>query len=330
MTASGDPIPLILLTGFLGSGKTTLLNALLRDPAMTGTAVLINEVGEIGIDHSLVVGASDEILLLEGGCLCCQPKGGVAEGISRLLDLPAPPLRIVIETSGAANPVPILETISQHPLAAKAFQFPCVVTVVDCLFGRSTLQNHIEARFQVSAADILVLGKADIASQEDRLAIENIIKKENPTGKSVDAKFEMLPNGFIELLKEGAQASAARVLPELEDGGVHGETEFVTAGASFHGRLTAEAVQRWLDRVLESYGGNILRIKGILQLEEFDQPAILQSVRDIVHPLQLSNQQTQETDRNSIVAIGWDMHPELLQEEIDNLVDQASGNTGQS
>ena len=128
-------IPVLVLTGFLGSGKTTFLNELLKRPEMQRTAVLMNEIGAVGIDHNLVVGASDDILLLEGGCLCCQPRGSIAGGVSRLLAIEPVPKRIIIETSGAANPYPILELLSQHPAVPRNLQFTRVITVVDSLMG---------------------------------------------------------------------------------------------------------------------------------------------------------------------------------------------------
>ena len=194
MTDDTGPIPLVLVTGFLGSGKTTLLNALLRHPDMAGTAVLMNEIGSVGIDHSLVVGASDDVLLLEGGCLCCQPKGSIGEGVSQLLALQPMPSRIVIETSGAANPFPILEALSQHPQATRGFQFPRVVTVIDSVFGGDTLARHAEARFQLSAADIVVFGKGDIAKPADMAAVRKQVAEANPAA----LRQELSGDGWID------------------------------------------------------------------------------------------------------------------------------------
>ncbi|MFY0615319.1 MAG: GTP-binding protein [Hyphomicrobiaceae bacterium] len=322
-------IPLILLTGFLGSGKTTLLNALLRHQNFDGTAVLVNEIGTVGIDHNLVIGASDDILLLEGGCLCCQPKGSVAEGVSRLLMLEPAPKRIVIETSGAANPFPILETLSQHPQASTGFQFPLVTTVIDCVHGQATLAQHSEARFQLGAADVVILGKADLATALDKSAMTDIISKTNPAALRLDGAGDVLPDGFVEVLSRPLELSHARpVMPIASVENVHDASEFETVGLAFDGWLEAAAVQDWIDEVLNLYGGNILRIKGILNLREFERPAVLQCVRDIVHPIELLDVQAGqaigwEAKRNNIVAIGWDMHPDLLREALTSLADQA-------
>ena len=155
------PIPFFLLTGFLGSGKTTILNNLLQSSEMQGTAVLMNEIGTVGVDHNLVIGASDDILLLEGGCLCCRPQGSITDGVSRLLSLNPTPKKIVIETSGAANPYPILELLSRFTYNRKQLNFPTVISTFDNLSGEKTLSEFSEARFQLSAADIILITKTD-------------------------------------------------------------------------------------------------------------------------------------------------------------------------
>ena len=318
------PIPLILLTGFLGSGKTTLLNGLLRHPEFGGTAVLVNEIGTIGIDHNLVVGASDDILLLEGGCVCCQPKGSVSEGVSQLLMLDPPPKRIVIETSGAANPYPVLESLSQHPLASTSFQFPRVATVVDCLHGKTTLAQHLEARFQLSAADVVVLSKADLASTADRLAINETVAQSNPAAMCLTGSGGVLPGELAkELLRPGGLSDSRHDESSSPIEHVHGDKEFETVGLQFDGYLEAAAVQDWIDEVLELYGSNILRIKGILRLKDFEQPAVLQCVRDMVHPLELLDAESNPISHNNIVAIGWDMHRELLAEALGWLAERS-------
>ncbi len=324
MIKASEPIPLMLVTGFLGSGKTTLLNALLRHPDLTGTAVLMNEIGTVGIDHSLVVGASDDILLLEGGCLCCQPKGSVAEGVSRLLALEPRPKRIIIETSGAANPIPILETLSQHPQAATEFQFPRVITVVDSVFGRTTLERHPEVGFQLAAADIVVIGKTDVANASEKTAIEALVIATSPTANCIAWAGDVLPDGFIELLRQpvtvaNAQSAEAVLRPEQ----VHGEQEFESVGLQFDGCLETADVQDWIDQVLELYGSNLLRIKGILNLKEYERPAVLHCVRDIVHPIEVLDERAGQVRGNRIVAIGWDIHPELLREALATLAGQA-------
>lgn len=182
------PIPLSIITGFLGSGKTTLLNRILKDPAMADTAVIINEFGEIGLDHLLVDQASDGILELSSGCLCCTIRGDLVTTLEDLLrridngrmDRLA---RVVIETTGLADPAPILHTIMLHPYLVMRYRLESVVCLLDAVNGGETLENHEEARRQVAVADRIVLTKSDLvetSASADQAALVQRAKGLNP------------------------------------------------------------------------------------------------------------------------------------------------------
>ncbi len=161
-------LPVIVLTGFLGAGKTSLLNRLLKDPALAGSAVLINEFGDIGLDHLLVEKVDDTVLLLASGCLCCTIRGDLIDSLGDLLERRAAGTvpafdRIIIETTGLADPAPILQTLTAHPMLAETVVLDGVVTLVDAVNGLSTLDNHRESVRQVAVADRLVLTKTDLA-----------------------------------------------------------------------------------------------------------------------------------------------------------------------
>jgi G3E family GTPase len=160
-----EPIPLTVLTGFLGAGKTSLLNRLIVDPALADTAVIINEFGEVGLDHLLVKPIKDGMVLLQSGCLCCTLRGDLVDALESLLrDLDNGRVafrRVVLETTGLADPAPVLQTTMAHPYLVMRYRLDGVITVVDAVNGAATLDAHMEAVKQVAVADRIVLSKTD-------------------------------------------------------------------------------------------------------------------------------------------------------------------------
>src|SRR3954462_1680622 len=192
---SAEPTPLSLLPGFLGAGKTSLLNRLIHDPALAGTAVIINEFGEIGLDHLLVKAIDDNMVLLQSGCLCCTLRGDLVQALEGLLrDLDNGRVsfrRVVLETTGLADPAPVLQTAMAHPYLVMRFRLDGVITVVDAVNGGATLDQHLEAVKQVAVADRIVLTKTDLldaaAGPETRTQLESRLHALNPAAPILDA-----------------------------------------------------------------------------------------------------------------------------------------------
>ena len=180
-----EPLAVSVLTGFLGSGKTTLLRHLLAHPAMEETAVIVNEFGEIGLDHFLVEQATEDTVLLNSGCLCCTVRGDLVAGMrdlyKRRVTREVPPFkRLVIETTGLADPAPILQTLMTDPLLSNHFRLDGVITTVDAVTGAVTLDRQRESVKQAAVADRILLTKSDLAAGSDRVDLTERLHALNP------------------------------------------------------------------------------------------------------------------------------------------------------
>lgn len=186
-------IPVTILTGFLGAGKSTLLNRLLKDPAMRDCAVIINEFGDVGIDHLLVESAGDEVVELSDGCLCCTVRGELIDTLADLIDRMQtgrirPLKRVVIETTGLADPAPVMQSVMGHPVIAEHFGLEGVVTLVDAVHGESTLSHHEEAVKQAAVADRLVMTKTDLADAAAVARLKATLAALNPRALVTDVQ----------------------------------------------------------------------------------------------------------------------------------------------
>jgi len=281
---TGGRLPVTVLTGFLGSGKTTLLGALLKRPELSRTAVIVNEFGEIPLDHELVEASDEQIVQLSGGCLCCALRSDLGITLAGLLDRRArgelPRFeRIVIETSGLADPAPILHQLMTDPGLASRLAVGRTVTLVDAPTGEATLGRHPEARKQAAMADRLLITKGDVAAERVP-ALRAALAALNPTAIQADC----LHGGIDPALVIGDAEEPERALPEsvlLEAGHSDGVGSFAIVRDA---PIGAVALLLFLQTLAEICGERLLRVKGIVALAEApDRPAAIHGVQHVFH-----------------------------------------------
>lgn len=325
-------LPVTLLTGFLGAGKTTLLNRLLQQPEMAGTAVLINEFGEIGLDHLLVERLDGDTVLLNAGCLCCTIRGDLSRA---LRDLAARAedgrdiRRVVIETTGLADPAPILRTLMADPFVLSRFALDGVVTLVDAAAGAATLDAQEEAVRQAAVADRLVLTKTDLARPEAAAALEARLRALNPVAPILRAVAgEVAAAALLGAGPPGRDARPAAVRAWLDpalDGDEHDhhhhhdpnrhDARIRAACLSFDAPLPWEGVATWLEVLATTRGDAVLRIKGILDLEGEQRPVVVHGVQGVFHPpVRLAAWPEGEPRRSRLVFILRDLAPEVVEQ----------------
>jgi G3E family GTPase len=325
MTPRDSHTPVNVLTGFLGSGKTTLLQRLLRSPRMARTAVLINEFGEIGLDHLLVQQVDESVVLLQSGCICCSIRDDLKSALRGLLsrrergEIPAFD-RIVIETTGLADPGPILYTLLSEPVIRHHFQLGNVITTVDVVNAELHLSRNPEGIKQVAAADRLVLTKSDLAAPGQTDIVCDELARLNPSARIWDAAQEPVDADFLlDVLPFAPAPGQARYRVEnggaraREDGANGLHTEAVSSMSLVLDRpMDWTAFGIWLSLLLNRHGDDVLRVKGILCVEGSDTPVWINGVQHIVHPPQHLEAWPTQDHRSRIVFITRGIDQEQL------------------
>jgi G3E family GTPase len=309
--------PLTVLTGFLGAGKTTLLNRLLRDPALADTAVLVNEIGDIPLDHLLVESVGDTTLVLSSGCVCCAMRGELETTLERMLEARAagelPPFRrIVLETTGLADPVPLLQAVMAHPLLVTRCPVEGVVTVVDAVNGSATLDRFEEGRRQVALADRIVLTKTDLAGEaaiealRARIASLNPVAPIFPAGAPADV-----------LLPPVASDHGARLAAELarfpKEPPPHDDRVRTIIVAS-EAALSPQAFNLFVELLRGAHGPRLLRVKGLVRLaDDPSRPVLLHGAQSVFHPPVRLPRWPDADERSRLVIVGLDLPEGLVQ-----------------
>jgi G3E family GTPase len=294
-------IPITLITGFLGSGKTTLLRELLADPALGETVVLVNELGEIALDHHLLSRIDERTVVLASGCVCCTIRADLADELRDLEvrrargEIPGYE-RVAIETTGLADPAPILSTLLTDPMLEANFRIDGLVTTVDAVNGIAQLRDQPEAAKQAAVADRLLITKSDLAGQAEVAELSRRLARVNPGARQIEVRHGQIAASEVigvaahddaTALREALQFNAA-VSALDESGHVH------DASAHDH-RIRAFALRFeqpldwtmfgiWLSLLLAARGEDVLRVKGLLNAEGSEGPVVVNGVQHVIHP----------------------------------------------
>lgn len=317
-------IPVTVLTGFLGSGKTTLLNALLRRPELADTAVIVNEIGAVDVDRDLLAGSADDVLLLDSGCLCCAMLNSFRETLASLYERRArgelaPFRRVIVETTGLADPAPILQTLLRDSVVGGLFELHRLVATVDALHGEAELAEHAECEAQVAMADRLVVTKTDLTGGVAPAALLEALQRLNPTAPVVStvagavepevligpdvpaASVPATPGREAPGAASRAAAAAAEpapdappyaIMPAAPHSASHGrffaasvtarhDAAIVTESFVIERPVTWAGLAAWMDSVREFFGARMLRCKGILAVGDPGAPVVVQGVRTV-------------------------------------------------
>lgn len=346
LDGSSQRLPISVLTGFLGSGKTTVLNYLIQQPSLSTTLVLINEFGEIGLDHDLVTHSKDDVVIeMASGCLCCTIQGDLAKTLRE-----APSRfarggklwfdRVIIETTGLADPAPILHTLMTEPSVARQYRLDGVITTVDAVNGGDSLDRQIESVKQAAVADRLLITKTDLVDNEVLPGLQNRLRGLNPAAPQIIAG-----NGVVDpavLFDAGLYDPKTKTLdvqrwlraeayaePHDHHHGTDGHSHThqhndvnrhdahikavcLTIDEPIHGA----ALELWLEALLLLRGADLLRIKGIINVVDLDGPIVIHGVQHIFHPAVMLKEWPSEDRRSRIVFITRDIDEAVLRDTL--------------
>ena len=324
-------LPVTLITGFLGSGKTTLISRLLKHPDMNRVAVVINEIGEIGIDHDLVTMSSENVSLLANGCLCCTVRTDLQETLRELFGQRragqiADFDRVIVETTGLADPAPVIQTLVSDTMLSAQYRLDGVVTLIDAVNGAELLERQPEAKKQIALADRILITKSDLSDAAHIAALRDAIHAVN---QQADSRIVLMgaiePSELIGLGLGSARAGAGtlRFLGETLDANDSGGERYLrertgarhdpaisTLSLRFETPFTWDAFSAAMELLTKLRGPDMLRVKGIVNVD--GKPVVVQGVQHIFHPpVELDHWPSADTGTR-LVFITRNIQPETI------------------
>ena len=349
-----EKIPITLLTGFLGSGKTTLLNALLKMPELAHSAVLINEFGEIALDHHFIEVATDNMLVLDNGCICCTVRGELSSALRTLFwqrhDKKIPDFRrVIIETTGLADPLPIIHELLEHPTILGHYCLAGVITCVDGVFGSDQLDRQSESLRQAAVADRLLITKSDLAAAGQMPNLTARLHALNPAAEihffaqgNVDPQWVLDtatydPFGKITDVQKWLKAETYRQVRVKPGLGLNRKAVLLANDINRHDEhihafcVSFEQPVAWLglmsalEMLCTLRGENLLRVKGIVNVEGEDKPRVIHGVQHLFFPTTTLERWPEDKHETQLVFIVRDMDSQFIAQTLSNFVGVAKG-----
>ncbi|WP_144161402.1 CobW family GTP-binding protein [Paraburkholderia sp. BCC1885] len=321
VSSSRTRIPVTVISGFLGAGKTTLVNHLLSRSSAGEIGVVVNEFGEVGIDGQLIVAEEQALVEINNGCVCCTVRADLVASIRQLLAQPenkrAPIKRLIVETSGLADPAPVLQTFLVDPDLRESVDLESVVTVVDALHFPQQIDDEI-AREQVAFADAIVINKIDLVDEQQRVALEKTVRSLNPTAALLHAVRSQLPSDALLGTRRFSLPTLLDIEPDLLDENATHDHEHDTSIQSCSlvecGELDPTRFNRWANQLVQQQGARLMRMKGVLNFREEPRQFHFHSVHMLLEGRPGRAWKKDETRNNRFVFIGRDLDFPQLRE----------------
>ncbi len=305
--------PVAILTGFLGSGKTTLLNRWLRTPELSRTVVVVNEFGEIGLDHHLIEAADDSVVLLANGCLCCAMRGDLVRALDEVHRRRRGAFdRIVVETSGLAQPGPLIQLVTGEPSLRQRFALDSVLATFDAVNGPATLDAHAESRQQVALADAVLVTKLDLPQSADLAATRARIAALNPAAEVLDASSAATPLLSGRAAAEGAGFERAFERLAAASEGHDPARAIASFGFVRDEPFDQQTLELFLRGLGDTLGDDLLRVKGLLNVD--GRPAVLHGAQRLLHQLEWLERWPDDDRRTRLVFITQGAGRETVEE----------------